>query len=1483
MAAAVSLPPADPAGGLPGKKIALCIGINYKGAAAGLPPLSFAEDDASAMAALLTERGFEPPVLLLGAAATRQRIETEWLAIGEQVADLCVIYLSGHGLRSTGGLDRDRVYFLPFDYDPANPLQGLPISDLAVNFQTSFRAASAFALLDCCYAGDAAGVPGDVQWRASAAEWRQQLAQKVDGAARGSAIAAGGMAVVAPEPGPMYRALIAACPGNFVTRELNVLGHGVATYYALEGWRGRAADLDTGRVTAARLYAYINDRLFYDRQLPPPARAGGVGDVILDQLDGDVALTNSVAGCTIIDRAAVAAAWARAGRAGATSIYDRPGQQTFWQVVVGQDMRRDWIDQLRAAIAAVDDLPGLRYQVITGGAGYGKSMLLLRLQYELAALDGRYVLAPAAEGVPLDYAAVAAACRAAAGNDAARPRRVYLILDNAYRFQTDFLRLLAARPIANLTVIVAARPGDLPRDFLPPGPALPIATADPLAPATYNAAELPALTQREAAELGEKVRMYGTLADAAPTAGPTATPPGVVPPPEEQPPPPPARPGPPAAKVDPRTILAPYLGECDREDRALLFAVMDLTNAGGVATYAARRLVEINDGRDPGHDVPLDEREAWSPFLKIVYCIAVARAWGAYTPQAVLPTLTGLTAAAVDTLLCTPGPTGPRPSGLARAYLRGECGGTWRIDHQLIAQAIVAQLDGSLSAVDRVGRFLLLLITNPSPDGGVLAGQMLRRFAANPRLVLPEGTTRPRPVMQTLVRRILPQLRTLAALTAPAEQLELFAVSYLRLGLWDAARAAVEACFDDPALMTQARIVRGTAFAHQRQPEAALVEYNAALAAKPDDVPLLNHRGVVYSALKQYDLALTDYAHALLLNPDDPITLNNRGVTQRRKGRHGEALADFFHALHARRDDPATLNNRGLVYLHLRRYEQALADFNRSLELRPDDVGTLINRGNVYRRLGRTRAGAYAQALADYTAALQLAPYSFNALNNRGATHRHLKCYKSAIADYTAALDRRKNDPDALHNRGTTYRYMGAYAEAVADFTAALAARGDPGDDPRLRRKVAATLTNRGSTYDNMGLYAEALADYSRALELHPEQARVYYNRGCTYRHQGNLIAALANFDAALRLRPDDPRALNNRGITHHNLGQDDEAEADFTRSLELRPHSAVTYYNRGALYNQQRRLEQALADFNYALSIQGDHVAALNNRGATLDDLGRYTQALEDYTRVLALRPYEPDTLHNRGLTYTRLKQYEKALADFNASLERRPDHHATLQNRGAVYLIHLDQREAAIADFTRALALGPPDPTTLHLRAAAYLRGGQDAEALADLTASLDLRPEHGAARHARAGIYLRQGDYAAAIADLEDALAHHEDRAATLYDLACAHSLRGDLEPALERLVEAIQLDGQYGPAAEQDPRLVAVRATPGFERLISLAEGDHHPVAAPPLVPPPVPDPVPVAPMSPAPTWPEPPAPSPAAALPPALPPASKRKAKPRPPG
>ena len=112
----------------------------------------------------------------------------------------------------------------------------------------------------------------------------------------------------------------------------------------------------------------------------------------------------------------------------------------------------------------------------------------------------------------------------------------------------------------------------------------------------------------------------------------------------------------------------------------------------------------------------------------------------------------------------------------------------------------------------------------------------------------------------------------------------------------------------------------------------------------------------------------------------------------------------------------------------------------------------------------------------------------------------------------------------------------------------------------------AEKLRLEGVEFRKQGNYEQALATYAKALELTPNNARVYSNIGTAYWSQKNYEMAIYNLNRAIELKP--------------------------TGQL---PDEGDYYYNRGAAYKESGKIDFAILDFKKALELNPDHALAID------------------------------------------------------------------------------------------------------------------------------------------------------------------------------------------------------------------------------------------------------------------------------------------------
>ncbi len=256
---------------------AVVIGVGQYESAA-IPRLRFTVQDAEAVhQVLIGPVGFKKDNVLLLTDRTERKPtlrNIKWalgtfLGRSAQKDDTVLIFFAGHGAPEvdTRGLERDGLakYLIPSDADPDDLFStALPMDDLQTIFGR-IEAERVVAFLDACYSGAAGG-------RTFAS--KRTRAGTVDDLFLERLTRSKG------------RAIITASRTAEVSIELPELGHGIFSYYLVNGLKG-AADLNRdGIVSLQELYEYV------EQQVTAKSRAvgGNQHPVMKGELEGALPL-----------------------------------------------------------------------------------------------------------------------------------------------------------------------------------------------------------------------------------------------------------------------------------------------------------------------------------------------------------------------------------------------------------------------------------------------------------------------------------------------------------------------------------------------------------------------------------------------------------------------------------------------------------------------------------------------------------------------------------------------------------------------------------------------------------------------------------------------------------------------------------------------------------------------------------------------------------------------------------------------------------------------------------------------------------------------------------------------------------------------------------------------------------------------------------------------------------------------------------------
>jgi tetratricopeptide (TPR) repeat protein/S1-C subfamily serine protease len=275
----------------------------------------------------------------------------------------------------------------------------------------------------------------------------------------------------------------------------------------------------------------------------------------------------------------------------------------------------------------------------------------------------------------------------------------------------------------------------------------------------------------------------------------------------------------------------------------------------------------------------------------------------------------------------------------------------------------------------------------------------------------------------------------------------------------------------DLTLLNQKAVI----LSDKKQYEMAISIYDEGIRKYPEAYTYYN-RGNAKSALGNKQAAIADFDRAIALNPKFIEAYNNRGIAKSVLGNRQAAIADFDFTIALNPKSAGAYINRGIIQSSLGNRQAAIGDFNLAIILNSKSTDAYINRGIAKSAMGNKQA-----AIADFDLAISLNSKISEAYYNRGNAKLALGNKQSAIVDFDSAISLSPNFILSYINRGIAKSMLGDKQAAIADFSLVISINPQSGD----------AYYNRGLTklkYENK---QAATIDLRKAAELFRQQERI--------------------------------------------------------------------------------------------------------------------------------------------------------------------------------------------------------------------------------------------------------------------------------------------------------------------------------------------------------------------------------------------------------
>jgi len=222
----------------------------------------------------------------------------------------------------------------------------------------------------------------------------------------------------------------------------------------------------------------------------------------------------------------------------------------------------------------------------------------------------------------------------------------------------------------------------------------------------------------------------------------------------------------------------------------------------------------------------------------------------------------------------------------------------------------------------------------------------------------------------------------------------------------------------------------------QKNLDRAIVEFNEALRADPNNLRAINSRGNAWRGKGELDNAIADYNEAIRRDPNWAYPYNGRASAYYNKGDLDRAIDDYTQVIRLDPTLAAPYSNRALALRDRGEFDRALADADEALRRDPNGVAVYATRGELFRMKGDLE-----RALKDQDQAVRLDPKSPLPFLTRGDTYRYKGDFARALADYDQALRMTPDYIPAFVGRGLTFEKQGNLPRARAEYEKALNSR----------------------------------------------------------------------------------------------------------------------------------------------------------------------------------------------------------------------------------------------------------------------------------------------------------------------------------------------------------------------------------------------------------------------------------------------------------
>ena len=292
-----------------------------------------------------------------------------------------------------------------------------------------------------------------------------------------------------------------------------------------------------------------------------------------------------------------------------------------------------------------------------------------------------------------------------------------------------------------------------------------------------------------------------------------------------------------------------------------------------------------------------------------------------------------------------------------------------------------------------------------------------------------------------------------------------------------------------------------------------------------------------------------------------------------------------------------------------------------------------------------------------------------------------------------------------------------------------------------------------GDDFAKANKYEDAIVQYTRAIDLDPDNDKVYIQRASAYSRIGDHKSAGEDYDRALVFEKKDAEIYYFSGHEWHLYGDNPLALRRLNMAIELKGNFLEAYQVRLAVYMALGRYEDALGDGKKVLKLKEDENAYFN-LAQVYEKLEMYNEAEEAYRESL----HENNRVVETHFEYAQLlyqrENYQAASNELNVVLQMDPNHLEGILLQSKV-LSALGDYLKASQTLSMASVHYSDEPLIYIYRGDINSKMNQPGYAIIDYSKAIELDPGNAENYYKRGEAYESIQDYKKAVADYEKLL--------------------------------------------------------------------------------------------------------------------------------